>query len=415
MFKKIIIENWRQYERIDIDFHPRLTILTGANGAGKTTLLNILDQHFGWNIGFVSTPERDKEKGILRYFTGIIENFFSKNKNSNIHQGTTTIGNIFYDNGIKCDITVPNNVSYTYNVQLYNMASVRGLCIPSHRTNFNYRSVSSIPTTVLKREQIYQKYNNIVRNKYLDTFVQESSTSAIKEALISLATFGYGNNVVASDKNAIKMFEDFQRILQIVLPPNIGFESISIQVPEVVLVTKSGNFSIDAVSGGIASIIDLAWQIFMFDDPEKNFVVTIDEPENHLHPEMQRSLLVNLLEAFPNVQFIVASHNPFIVSSVPDSNVYVLNYNENNRVNSIWLDTINKSGTSNDVLRDVLGVPTTMPIWAEHKLNEIIEKFSNLEISEQNIKMLRSEMSEIGFEKLIPDTIVKVVERGINK
>src|ERR1700684_3254096 len=46
--------------------------------------------------------------------------------------------------------------------------------------------------------------------------------------------------------------------------------------------------------------------------------------ENHLHPSLQRSLFVKLVEAFPLTQFIIATHSPFIVSGLKDSNVYVL-------------------------------------------------------------------------------------------
>ncbi|MFL1399228.1 AAA family ATPase, partial [Acinetobacter baumannii] len=61
------------------------------------------------------------------------------------------------------------------------------------------------------------------------------------------------------------------------------------------------------------SIIDLAWQIFLYSHDKDEFVVTIDEPENHLHPSMQRSLLNDFVKAFPKAQFIVVTHSPFIV------------------------------------------------------------------------------------------------------
>ena len=32
-FEKLIIKDWRQYSDVEIDFHPRITIITGANGA----------------------------------------------------------------------------------------------------------------------------------------------------------------------------------------------------------------------------------------------------------------------------------------------------------------------------------------------------------------------------------------------
>ena len=70
MFKELIIEGWRQFQDIDITFHDRLTVLTGANGTGKTTLLNLLNRHFGWDLQFVSTPSI-KKRGVLQYLTDI--------------------------------------------------------------------------------------------------------------------------------------------------------------------------------------------------------------------------------------------------------------------------------------------------------------------------------------------------------
>jgi len=41
-FQKLTISGWQQFQDIEVDFHDRLTILTGANGSGKTTILNLL-------------------------------------------------------------------------------------------------------------------------------------------------------------------------------------------------------------------------------------------------------------------------------------------------------------------------------------------------------------------------------------
>ena len=67
------------------------------------------------------------------------------------------------------------------------------------------------------------------------------------------------------------------------------------------------------------TIIDLAWRLYMFSKMNPEFVVTIDEPEDHLHPIMQRTLMRRLLRTFPSAQFIIATHSPFMVASVKDS------------------------------------------------------------------------------------------------
>ena len=141
----------------------------------------------------------------------------------------------------------------------------------------------------------------------------------MKETLIALAAFGYGNPAIDPDHESLATFNGFQDVLLKILPPSLGFLRLAIRLPEIVLITRSGDFSLDAVSGGVASIIDIAWQIFMYATGDTPFAVTLDEPENHLHPELQRTLLGTFLSAFPNVQFICATHNPFIVTSIPDS------------------------------------------------------------------------------------------------
>lgn len=53
-------------------------------------------------------------------------------------------------------------------------------------------------------------------------------------------------------------------------------------------------------------------------------IALIDEPELHLHPKWQRNLIPALRNAFPNIQFILATHSPLILSSLRKENVFVL-------------------------------------------------------------------------------------------
>lgn len=408
MFKSIKINTWRQFEKIDIEFHPRLTILTGANGAGKTTILNLLNKHFGWHTPFVGTPKKDSKTGVVQFVSDFWKKLFEKANNYGEH--VNILGKITYDNGTSCALRVPDIVGSTYDIYIEGQQEIQGFHIPSHRPIYKYESIQNISTQMISRQNAFQNYANTSMQRYQGHGYGLSENYYVKETLISLATFGYGNEVVTRNEEAVKLFEGFEKILQKVLPPKLGFKRIIIRIPEVILETNSGDFAIDAVSGGIASIIDLAWQIYMYNNGD-NFVVTFDEPENHLHPEMQKTLLPNFLSAFPHVQFIVASHNPFIISSVPDSNVYVLNYNEKNKVESLFLENIEKSGTANEILREVLGMESTMPNWVDDKIESIISKYSNTGITINNLQAFKTELKTVGLEKYISASVADFIEK----
>ena len=59
-------------------------------------------------------------------------------------------------------------------------------------------------------------------------------------------------------------------------------------------------------------------------------IVLIDEIDMHLHPKWQWNVLRALREVFPNIQFIVATHSPILISSCKDE--YLIHIDENHQV-----------------------------------------------------------------------------------
>ncbi len=417
MFKRLRLSDWRQYKEIDILFHKHLTVLTGANGAGKTTLLNILAKNLGWSSKFVSSYEKEiLEKDGSEYLTYKNSVRLKMLERELLTPSSmVTIGTMEYSDGCNTDIQIPKDVPAVYEVFINNKNRIKGVYINSHRPTFPYKALNSITSIAYTREKIFSRYYEFAKHYVFDEYrdrEKQTSTGIIKEILTSLAIFGYGNKAVSSNEQMRKLFEGYQDILRKVLPPKLGFEKIKVVNPEVMLCTKTGDFPIDAVSGGISSIIDITWQIFMYGDINDEFVVVIDEPENHLHPELQKSFLNNLIKAFPKVQFIVATHNPFMIGAVKDSNVYALNYGADGKVYSLELDQVNRAGTSNAILREVLGIESSMPLWAEEDLKAIVQKYLNLNITHDNLELLRNEMKEIGLADFIPETISLVIEES---
>ena len=413
-FRSLKIDNWRQFNSVEIEFHPQITIITGANGAGKSTILKILAQHFGWDNQLLATPMISKEGG-KSFFFGLFRKLLNKEE-----EIPNTIGNLIYDNGHESLLNVPESGNIKYRIAIQNLQNVQGVHISSHRTIPAYQQVENIPTNPIKAESAYNTYFSETKSRYQNAHTPYGAVYRMKEAIISMAIFGTGNEYVQKDTEVEKLFSEFKEILSKILPSSIGFKDISVRIPDVVIVTDTGNFVLDAASGGLMSLIDLAWQIFLYSHDKEEFVVIFDEPENHLHPAMQRSLVRKLLSAFPMAQFIIATHSPFIVSSVKDSAVYVLKYDEiesqvqtgiNSRVSSMKLDNVNKAGTASEILRDVLGIPVTLPEWAESELHSIANNFKIEEINTQTIDRLRRQLDEAGLGEYYPEALKQIAEQ----
>jgi hypothetical protein len=271
--------------------------------------------------------------------------------------------------------------------------------------------VEDIPTQVDAREQLFEQYVANLRNYWVARARVESPALRLKRSLISLATFGYGSEAVEPNDEARETYEGFVSVLRTVLPDHLGFERLTVRTPEVVLVTDSGSFSLDAASGGVAALMDLSWQIFMRSLLDDTFVVLADEPENHLHPALQREVMPKMIEAFPQAQFIVSTHNPFVVGSVPDSNVYALQFSEG-KVYAELLDLSDKAGSSNDVLREVLGVPVPLPVWVEREVERLVAQVDPSHLTAESLRELKDGLAGLGLDRQFPRVLDSLVSEG---
>ena len=401
-FTRLAISNWKQFDVVDIEIHPTLTILTGANASGKTTLLNLLSKHFGWQHQELATPAIDRVSGAFRFFTRWFKDVLKSTDQS--------IGYLEYSNNSKANLVIPDQNAPQYQVQIEGAHGVSGIHIPSHRPVFFFQQITQISTQKRNTNDAFQSVTNSMRNRALGGG-DRPTNYYIKETMMSWAILGFGNQVIPPDEAQKKYYLGFIDILRKVLPKSLGFRSLEIRNYELVLVTDSGDFMLDSVSGGIGAVIDLAWQLYLASYEKADFVVLIDEVENHLHAVMQRELLPSFIDAFPTVQYIVSTHSPLVVGSVKNSHVYALRYNNQNRVFSEKLDLLEKAKSATEILREVLGVSFTMPIWVENQLAQVIKKYSGRELNKEALKDLRTELTAIGLENLIPETISNLHSR----
>lgn len=83
-------------------------------------------------------------------------------------------------------------------------------------------------------------------------------------------------------------------------------------------------------------------------------VILIDEVDLHLHPGWQQRIIPDLLHTFPNAQFIVTTHSPQVVSTVPPQSLRVIDWlNEQPRLMPV---EFSEGAEAQQMLTQVLGV-----------------------------------------------------------
>lgn len=395
-FQRLLLNDWRQFATVEVPLGRQVTVLTGPNGCGKTTILNTLSRHFGWNINLVSTPflsERQRERIWSEFGKSWVEGDEAS------YRSMRQVGSIQYSSGGTCSLHVPAEASANpqYSLQYDGQQPVHGLNIPSHQPALGYRRVNEIPTDPKAAQRHYQEFQQLLLQSYVSDKSQNPGL-ALKKSLIALAVFGPGSESVAPNREYAEIFESFQEVLRRVLPRDLGFRRLEIRMPEIVLVTATGDFSLDAMSGGIGAVFMVAWQVHIFGRrSDAPCTVVLDEPENHLHPSMQRTLLPSLADSFPQHRFIVSTHSPFVVSSDPRAAVVALTFNDERKIVSQVLEEADLAGSPTRILREILDVPTTVPVWVEEKVREVLERHSFEADPEIRASRIFSELQNLGL------------------
>ncbi len=156
------------------------------------------------------------------------------------------------------------------------------------------------------------------------------------------------------DESAARKFDVVKSIINSLLPGGVEIQQVTPK--EVRFATSGGQVvSLSELSDGYRSFLALAIDILRHvtevfgeeignltkdigEGDEKHIpgsakvekrvlvegVVLIDEVDAHLHPSWQRTIGLMLQKVFPNIQFIVSSHSPFIAQAASEGGLFVL-------------------------------------------------------------------------------------------
>lgn len=129
--------------------------------------------------------------------------------------------------------------------------------------------------------------------------------------------------------------------------------------------------------------------------------VLIDEVDQHLHPELQSVVLKSLRATFPELQFVVSSHAPMVMSSVmtnSENEVLHLQY-KNNEYSASPISTYGLDATT--ILEMYMGRKARVA-EVEEKLKQLFELIDSEQYPEA--KAILNEMTK-EFGDTLPEII----------
>lgn len=167
------------------------------------------------------------------------------------------------------------------------------------------------------------------------------------------------------------------------LNPDYHFSRIDGRNFDIFVITPNGEIWYEYLSSGFKScmaiIIGIIKEIefrFIEEDiyaADFDGVIIIDEIEMHLHPDWQARITEVMTAMFPQAQFIVTTHSPHVVQNGKPEQIIALEQAENGETkvrSHISRENGYTGWTIDEVLRDVMGMESTLSKELELKLQE---------------------------------------------
>ena len=325
IIKSISLDNFRSKSHLQLELGRRLTILIGENGSGKTSVLD------GLAIGLGA---------ILTYLPGVSGISF---KNTDIRQVQNqktpyTRVRIETSEGLVWDRTERRDKSKSTFNQIPPAVGLQHL-----RKYLDERILDPLNDSQKVELPMFSYYG--VSRALLDVPLRRrgfpkahARFEALEGALVADSRFRSAfvwfynkENEEQRKQRELKNFEfqlpELEAVRKAIISIFPGISNPHITLNPLKFVVNMGSEILDIMqlSDGyktlLSLVIDLAIRMALANPEAENpleseAVVLIDEVDLHLHPEWQRKVVGDLLRTFPNTQFLLTTHSPYIIESI---------------------------------------------------------------------------------------------------
>ena len=293
-------------QNINIPLIGKNLIITGKNGSGKTSFLKKLNETILFHLSKESQQENDHVKNLKYYQDEILKH---KEGSYQYTQGQNNIQ--YYEDKI-------NKLNSLFILNIENELDLLNLY---DKNKFIYRSFEAMRTSkispVNSSTSIDQEKSNAIQNK------SNNLGEKLEQHLVNIRinkAFAFERNDNAQLENLNQWFNNFDDNLKFLFEDDsakLNFEEQSLKFS---IKLEQRNFDFQSLSSGYQAIFDIfsdllvRTEFFDISPEELQGIILIDEIDAHLHISLQKKILPFFTNLFPNMQFIVSTHSPFVIS-----------------------------------------------------------------------------------------------------
>ena len=299
---------------LEKDAYPHLMI-TGKNGSGKTSLLNAIANH-------IERIANDTYKDFENYEKSIE---YWENQLKNNPQNILSIEQSLQQNKDQYKLFF-GEIIITFRdvdalIKKYQEGNFIIAFYEAHRTIKNLQEPKNPTKPTLK-----DKWE--IKETITQEFLKFLSDLKIQEALAR-------NEKLEKDANQInEWFVNFEQRLGEIFQDEKLKLAFNYKDYSFKILTKGKEFKFTELSDGFAAVLDIVVDLILkMQDKnqlirayEREGIVLVDEIETHLHLELQKVIMPLLTKIFPNIQFIVTTHSPFVLSSLSNTIAFDLEH-----------------------------------------------------------------------------------------
>ncbi len=335
MIKKIILKNFKAYQNLELSFDSNLSVLTGKNNSGKTSILEaflIFQESFNYTLHKI---ERKTSKYVTKNILNIGEYSFQDSYIISFNSvRSTDYYELFYLNNEKFNIEVIfDDISIGFEVLKArggNAYQIKPIISDDNliRLNRNFDITNFLYAT--KSSSIYaiNQYEPFYTLKMIEKLSSEGNKQSIfRNKLLKL------KDKLLLDKlqtyiETIFGYEQFR--LTIEFNPN---EDLYINT--FFALKDNQKQDIALLGSGTLQIIEVLINLLLVGSYE-NKIILLDEPDSHLHRDIQKILIERLRDYSNNgLQIILTTHNEQIISLANLEEIIHLYLNKDKEINII--------------------------------------------------------------------------------